>query len=249
MGLDDKNFISNIYDKITLSLKSGKVIFSNEFYTPDVWKKLLELSTKLGINVSSYGVFEESERHMVCFSSNQVLDHYHYPIKLVKIVNKSKFTNLTHKDFLGALMSLGINREKLGDLITEENTCYCAMCEDIFEYVSDKLTSIGKCPCTLIDVVDQEEIPTPKLVDQVIIATSYRVDSIVSAISGISRNKCLSLINSGKVLLNYEVITEKDRLVNMNSVITLRGFGKYRILGTNGNSGSGRLRINMKKYV
>lgn len=249
MGSEDKNFISNIYDKITLSRKSGKVVFSNEFYTPDVWKKLQELSTKLGINVSSYGVFEESERHMVCFFSNQELNRYDYPIKLVKIINKSKFTKLAHKDFLGALMSLGINREKLGDLITEENTCFCAMCEDIYDYVSNRLTSIGKCPCTLVDIVDREEIPKPKLVDQVIIATSYRVDCIVSALSGISRNKCLSLINSGKVLVDYEVVTEKDRLVNMNSVITLRGYGKYKILGTNGNSGSGRLRINMKKYV
>jgi RNA-binding protein YlmH len=243
---EDKSHILKVYDKITLAEKSGACIFSTEFYSPNIWSKLQELSINIGISFESFGGFIDSERRLIAFFSSE-LDSF--PIKMIKIINKSKFSRLEHKDYLGAMMSLGVKREKLGDLVVKENSCYAAVCEDIYDYVKASLTQIGKSPCDIEEISDLDNIPAPEFKNEIIIATSYRLDCIASAITGLSRTKCLSLISSGKVLVNYVVESQKDRIIFNNYTVTIRGYGKYRILDTVGNSGSGRLKINVNKYI
>jgi RNA-binding protein YlmH len=192
------------------------------------------------------GIFTDSERRMVVFCNETVEG---FPIKLIKITNKSKFTKLEHRDYLGAMMSLGVKREKIGDFVIQGNSCYVAICEDIYEYIINNLTAIGKCPCEIVEELDFCGLPSIEYKDETIIATSQRLDCIVSSLTNLSRSKAILLINGGKVLLNYEEIVEKDKVVQLGSTITIRGFGKYRIVDIAGNSNSGRLKINVKKYI
>jgi RNA-binding protein YlmH len=243
---EDKSFILKLYDKMVLAEKSGGCIFTNEFYPPNLWCKLQEIAPKFNIYVHSYGGSEDSEKRMVAFYNYDVEQ---FPIKLMKIHNKSKFSTLEHKDYLGAIMSLGIKREKLGDLIVDNDDCYFSVYEDICEYLKSNISQIGKNPCTIEEVSDFSNIPGPAFKDEVIISTSYRLDCVTSALTGLSRTKCLNMISAGKVLLNYIVETHKDKVVSENSIITIRGYGKFKVLDSDSNTGSGRFKINVKKYV
>ena len=245
---EDRSLVLKLYDKIMLAEKSGSCIFTNEFYAPNLWNKLQEIVYKFNIHMETNGGFSDSEKRMVSFST---YNSEAFPIRLMKIQNKSKFSRLEHKDYLGALMSLGIKREKLGDLIVDadKDCCFFSVSDDVVEFVLSNLDHIGKNPCSIEEVFSFDNIPGPNLKDLLIVSTSSRLDCITSSLTGLSRTKALEMISSSKVLLNYIVETKKDKVVAEGSIITIRGYGKFRVLDCASTSGSGRLRINVKKYV
>ncbi|AEB75854.1 RNA-binding protein [Clostridium botulinum] len=248
----DNNLISNIYDKILLHEKINNPIYFNEFYSPTIWKKLLNLSSKIRCKIGTYGIFQESDRRAISILSNYDDDEmYNYPVKLLNIINMSAFSKLKHSDFLGALMSLGIKREKLGDLIVDEDECYVPVCSDIAEFIQNNLTRIGKSPCKvkILDHYDENQIPEHKFQVKTIIVSSCRLDSIVAALGGISRSNSEDMIKKGLVLLDYEKVIRKDIHVEINSIITLRGYGKFKINECTGKTLKGREKIIIKKYI
>ncbi len=247
INIEDKNLLSNLYDKIKLAEKINKPIFTNEFYPPNVWKIIKDLSKSLNINIHTYGVFEDSERRMLCFSSEETND---YPIKLLKIYNKSKFEALGHRDYLGAIMALGIKREKYGDLVLDGDACYAAVCEDIADYIVFNLDTIGRCPCKveLLEGFNAYNI-SAKFDNFIVHSTSMRLDCVVSSMCNISRAKAVDYIQGGRVLIDYVEIHEKDKLLEENAVITIRGYGKFKLIGQLGATQRGRLKLSMKKYI
>ena len=244
---EDKNKISKLYDKILLCNKTGNTAFSDEFYPPNVWRSLEELQESIPVNIFSNGIFEGSERKIIAFSPDEI---WHYPMELIKITNKSSFRTLCHRDYLGSIMSLEIIREKFGDLILEDNKCYVPIQEELTEYVIYNLKNVGNCPCT-VEIVDiyTEGLPKYNFEDLNIIASSNRIDCILSGITNLSRSKALDLISSGKVLIDYLPVKNKDKIVKEQSIITIRGFGKYKFIEVCGSTGSGRLRMLFKKFI
>lgn len=246
ISIEEEATASNLYDKVSLAAKSRATVYTKEFYTPSVWNKVNELSNTLGVAVYCDGVFEEAERRMIAFYSE---GDVYMPLKAICITNKSKFHVLQHKDYLGAIMSLGVKREKIGDLVVEGSNCYCAVCEDIATYLINSLDMIGHCPCDVTEVTDYSAIPGYNYSEKIVVATSLRADCLVSSVTGLSRSKCVEILKGGKVLINYNEVREKDFEVTIPSTLTIRGFGKFRVVEVVGNSGSGRLKIRLKKFV
>lgn len=246
INYEDKTVISSIYDKVILAEKCGRTIYINEFLPPVLWATVLKLKNQFSIEMEAYGVFPEAERRMLIFNSSSIVE---YPIHILRITNKSHFTVLEHRDYLGAVMALGIKREKLGDFIINDNQCYVSVVSDISDYIKFNLQSIGKCPCDVEVISNMDiEMPSVNLEDISIISTSNRVDCVIGALCNLSRTSSVELINQGKVLINYEPVYEKDCAVIENSVITVRGYGKFRYCGTIGTTSKGRLKIKIQKY-
>lgn len=247
VNYEDKILLSNLYDKIMLGEKIHSPVFTNEFYTPNLWKTITRLGNEFTVNIYTYGIFEECERKTIAFSKESI---YEYPVKLIKITNKSKFERLQHRDYLGAIMALGIKREKFGDLILDGDICYGAVCADVTQFVLYNLNYIGRCPCEvkILENPGAEEIK-PKYETLSIISTSLRLDSIVSSLCSISRSKAVELINSGKVLVDYIETYEKDKMADFQSTITIRGYGKFKIIEEVGFTQKSRLRLSVRKYV
>lgn len=244
---EDEATLSNIYEKIQLAIRTGATIYTNEFYTPNIWKKVIKLQEYFGIYISSSGIFENSERHILAFSSDML---YSFPIKLIRIKNLSKFDKMEHKDYMGAILSLGIFRNKLGDFVVSDNECYVASFEDVFGFIRNNITNIGRCPCEVSKYIpSMGKIPDLKFAEINIIVTSLRLDCLVSGICNVTRSKALSLINGGSVLADYVTIREKKYAVKYGEVITIHGYGKFKIVSTNGNTGGERIKLLIKKFV
>lgn len=247
IDFEDKNLVSNLYDKISLAEKTGNVIFSNEFLIPNFWRSILKLENNFGIGMHTFGIFQDSERRVIAFSRDIVEK---YPISLVKITNKSKFNELKHKDYLGAIMSLGIVREKYGDMITRGNSIYVPVIVDICDFLVKNLCFVGKCPCSVEKIEDYAELDlTPDSQEFVIQTSSLRLDCIIASICNISRSKAVDMIDGGKVLLNYEEFKIRDKNVQLQDTITIRGYGKYVVGKEVGTTQKGRLKLLMKKYI
>lgn len=240
----DEFDISKLYERFQLARRAGIAIFTNEFYTPDVWSTLENLSLN-DILIESYGIFPDSDRRIIGF--NRRYDE-EFPVKLIKIKCNTKFTKLAHKDYLGSIMALGIKREKLGEIILGDECAYVAVHEDMIEFLLTSLNKIKNltCQCTIVD--KKESLPEVQYEESVVISTSTRLDCIVAAIGNLSRSKASELISQGKVLVNYICTTDKSHEVKENIKITIKGLGKFKICEISGVTKSGRLKMTIYKY-
>ena len=136
----------------------------------------------------------------------------------------------------------------MGDLILIDNTAYIPVSDKIADYVILNLDKIGRASC-IINVIDsKEEIPTYRFEDKIIVVASKRLDSIVSAITNISRSKVITPIEDGKILIDYVEEKDKSKNIEIGSVITIKGFGKYKLFCENGETKKGKEKILVKKY-
>lgn len=244
-GDDEKIEVINLIDKYMLSSSKDITVFGNDFYTPNIWKYFQKNLQSCNCTIQDDGFFREAERRMISFNN-----HYNtpYPYKIIKIKNTSKFHTLSHRDYLGSLLSLGIKRSKLGDLLVKDNICYVPVCEEIQDFILCNLETVGKVSCEVSVVEDLKDIPEYELEEEVILVQSRRIDSIVSKLAKVSRSKAQDMIEEGKVLLDYNKVREKSSELGEGNRVTIRGIGKFIIGDTIGNSKSGKIKIIIKKY-
>lgn len=245
-GDEDKNKVLNLYEKYKLAKEKDIPVFGNSFYPPNVWKWFEKNFNSNSFKVESNGVFDDSERRMISF--NNIYD-ITFPMKLLKIKNTSKFNNLTHKDFLGGILSLGIERNKIGDLLVNDDTCYVPIHEEIESFLICNIDKIGKATCKVEILEQYESLPQFNFKEEIILVSSLRVDGIVSKLANVSRAKAQMMVEQGRILIDYVKVRDKSYEVKEDERITIRGIGKFILGDTIGSSKSGRLKVSIKKYT
>ena len=281
---------SKLYNCYEVAKEYEIMSFTEEFYTPNFWKKLGKRMDRL--NVICDGVFADSDRRQIAFVSDSFIagnrdiydnfakngkslvqddekfedyadcnnefneNSFQFPNKLLKISIDSRFQEYLHKDFLGSLMGLNVRRELMGDLILENDKkkwiCgYIPVSEKISDYIVSELKQIGKAVCEIeiVDVKNKNDLPKYRYDDKLIIVPSKRLDSIVSTITNLSRTKVIDPIEKGKVFVDYVEEKDKSKLLEIGSLITIRGFGKYKLFLDKGETRKGKERILVKKYI
>ena len=234
-----------LFERFNLARTKNISVFTDEFYTPDVWSTLQEMNL-FDVNVESFGFFEDGERRVIAFNKEE---YDLFPISLLRIQCNTKFSKLEHKDYLGSIMALGINRNKIGDLSLRDDGCYVAVHHSIIDFLINNLNKIRNLNCKCEIIYDLDEIPKPSYEEKNIIVTSKRLDCIVAALGNISRSKALDAINSGSVLLDYRITKDKSKEVSEDSRLTIRGIGKFKISNIFGTTKSGRLKLTVFKYT
>ena len=170
------------------------------------------------------------------------------PLCLIRI-RKDRFSSLSHRDYLGSLMGLGIKRETVGDIIIGEDYTYVFTLKNISRYICENLTKIGrgtvKCEiCSLEDFI-YDEGETETVFASV---ASLRVDSVVSSAFNLSRSNSSLAIKSGLIYINSQQILKNDFVLSEKDKIVLRGKGKVILEEIIGESKKGRIHINIKKF-
>ena len=157
---------------------------------------------------------------------------------------------LTHRDFLGALMGMGIAREKVGDLLVGEGSCDIILLEEIKRFLLQSMESAGRSRLSLTEI-SLEEVQPPATEVKTIRDTvaALRLDAVASTGFSTSRSKMAEYISSGKVSLNWQECTKPDALVEEGDTISCRGLGKCRLTEVNGTSRKGRILIVMERYL
>ncbi|WP_238900813.1 YlmH/Sll1252 family protein [Clostridium sp. YIM B02500] len=243
---DDRNDALNLYEKYLLARDKNITVFGKSFYTPNIWMWFEKNLSSNDLKIESNGLLDDSERRMVSFNN---IYKSPFPMKLIKIESTSKFSNLTHRDFLGGVLSLGIERNKIGDLLVNNNTCYVPVHEEVEDFIIYNLNRISKVICNVKVVDDFEFLSRVNFEEVVVLVSSLRIDGIVSKIINISRSKAQAMIEQGQVLIDYVKIKDKSYELKGQERITIRGFGKFIVGNSIGNSKSGRIKIIIKKYT
>ena len=242
---EDVEDVVKIYQWMNVAYTRDIPMFSNFFCKPNIWSYFIDKFDNKGITVQADGAYEECDKKMLAFN---IYEGMEMPYVIIKIINKSKFNKLLHKDYLGAILGCGVRREKLGDLRVHENYAIVPICSEIIHYVSGQLTSVGKAPVEVVEIT-KDDLPKQEFKEEVIIISSLRVDNFVTKLSNTSRTKAIDLIAAGKVLVEYRKVKDKSQEIKEGQRMTISGIGKFIVGPINGSTKSGRYRVIIKKYI
>lgn len=152
-----------------------------------------------------------------------------------------------HRDFLGALLALGIKRELLGDILVAEGyaVVFCHETAEDMIYHVDKVGRVG------VSAVRGVAKPLPEIKTKKIDASvsSLRLDCIVSAAVNVSREKSAALIKSGQVNADFLPCLNVSEELSEGTIISVRGSGRYKLSGISGETRRGRLRVIIEKFI
>lgn len=237
MNKEDLYIISHAEDKCRESFNRN-ILTSTNFL--DMHQQSVLSSQKFPCRFMFYGGFDDAERRVLCFLPDY-MDIPYDILSILKVTHNSPKA-LSHRDYLGALMSLGIKRENIGDILTSEGGAQIIIKKEIGEFLVTNLVSAGRAHLST-DIVPIEELVISESSVQEISKTvaSMRIDSVLAAIFNISRTQSCEYINRGMVFINSCEITKPDKQVTEGDKITLRTKGKAVITSAGKLSKKGRI--------
>lgn len=199
-----------------------------------------------------YGGNECSERQVLRFGSLDSLGYEEkFPITVLLIEPlMDKFSdNLGHRDYLGALMNLGIERHVLGDIVLKGKKAYVFCLDEIADYIISELTRVRHTSVKITRVDSEVSDLKRELEDFELLVASPRFDTVVAAITKLSRGKAVELFREKKVLLNNRVFENNSHMLKAGSTISIRGYGKFIYNGEGGKTRKDRVYLHMQRYV
>lgn len=199
----------------------------------------------------TFGGYDYSERQMVAFLPDALCYDYDYPISVLKIspLQKKFSDKLSHRDYLGAVLNLGIERCKIGDILVEEEYAILFVHKSLENYLLDELRKIKHTSVTA-SIEDMQEFyyqPTTKEIKGTV--SSLRLDSLLALAFSSSRSKLVSFIEGGKVFVNGKLITSNGYQIKEEDIVSVRGLGRFRYIETVSQTKKGRYYITLELYV
>lgn len=201
-----------------------------------------------------FGGFEGAERTVCLFppdwqQEEDLTDEETCPVVAVR-ASFAPGMGLSHRDVLGALMGLGLTRERIGDILVHDAGCEVLVLRETLPILLSQWDGVARARITPVQVpLSALEIPAPKVrVIRDTVAT-LRLDAVAASGFSLSRGKAASLIESGRVLLNHAECDKPDKAVGQGDVLTCRGLGRCVVKTVSGRSKKGRVMLELERYL
>lgn len=198
-----------------------------------------------------WGGSELCERVVIRFGSEEQLGYAEeFPIKCIQIKPLAvKFADdLTHRDFLGALMNLGIERSILGDILIDGKVAYLFCVESMADFIIENLVKVKHTSvmCSMADKV-------PELTDKdkkevTIQISSERIDGVVSKVYHLSRSETVEIFRQKKIFVNGRLCENNSQMLKDGDAVSVRGYGKFQFSGKMGVSKKGKINATVLCY-
>lgn len=210
------------------------------------------MARQLGpVTVSSYGGYELAERKLFCFIGQDSYCEPEFPVVIVKIaVKNEKYSDrLTHRDYLGSILNLGIDRSKVGDILVDFPNAYVFCKEEIGEYIKNSLEKIKhtQVSTTLVEQTDFHIEPKFEEIRKSV--SSIRLDTMIAAAFQGSRSSLCGLITGEKVYVNGRLASSNSYALKEGDIVSVRGYGKFRFQEVQSRTKKGRTCVLLQKYI
>ncbi len=248
---EEKAFIKQFISYSQKIKQTYKSYYTN-FYKKEWMSELIRryIGTLNEENCGFFGGCENAERQMLGFFPSK--EHpWDFPIGGLKLNVKTGIGKpLTHRDFLGALMGAGINRDMIGDIIVADFGAYIILHKNVMDYIMWNLNSIGRYQSIEIKEIPLEQIELKEENIKAIYASvaSLRADSVLAAGFSLSRTSSAKLIEQDKARCNGLSISN-NTLLKEGDYATIKGYGKIKLHEVIGTSKKGKIRICIYKYI
>ena len=250
----EKLLISKILDKIKFS--KNRIInseFLNEYQINMVEKELRRIG---GTNYFFEGGYENAESKILvaypdALDENMAKESLNNVLKAIRIELPNEIHGkLNHRDYLGTVMSFGLVRERIGDIIVHEDSAYIIVLEENANYLKSSFEYERRFKKAKISIINVNEIKTkPIKFDEIIISvSSIRLDSVISEVIKTSRKIAQGFLEDEKVSINYSVETKQTKVIKEKDILIIRGKGKFIVDEFLGKNKKGKELIKIQKY-
>lgn len=250
MSMDEQDLCKKkLIDLSRQANRKGIVLFSdflnlNEQTIYHQNEKYYETKTE------SFGGIPFAERQMIAFIPDNLYYDWTYPVTYLEITpTYPKFAEkLGHRDILGSVMNLGVDRGKLGDIVIGEDR-YVIICEEsIAPYFVEHLDKIKHTIVTVKQCSADDLVLTQKFTEKDGIITSNRLDSIISSVYNLSRSQSLEYLKAEKVFINGKCTQNPSCHCKEGDIISVRGNGRFIFEREYGTTNKGRIKFHYKLY-
>lgn len=232
---------------------------ATDFLSPQQQAQAMDLLRLAGISETDYvlqGGYEGAERKILLFLPDWLeAESAESPIRCLRASWRGaapfqESEKLTHRDFLGSLMGLGIVREKIGDILVGPDSADLLVLEGVAEFLLQSWASAGRAKLR-VSAIQQNHLHIPAVQRKEVRDTvpSLRLDAVAATGFRLARGKAAALIESGKVQLNWRECLKPDKLLEAGDVVSARGFGKFELAEIGGLTRKGRVSIVLQVYI
>ena len=231
------------------ALKNRKYKLSG-FLTPFEQDMAGTISNSLGdLQVDFDGGFIGAERQRAAFCHEEFAGTPNFEIAVIKAEWNGEFARLSHGDVLGSIMSLGIDREIIGDIIATKNFAKILVDKKLADYFIMNLTRIGNTAVkTTLDELENIEPKEERIKEIKATVASLRADSIAAAGFGMSRSKAADDIAAEKVKLNWQTVKNSSQTIKQGDILSMRGRGRLEVTEIRGQTKKGRISVILKRF-
>jgi RNA-binding protein YlmH len=209
----------------------------------EIIKTIVGTDTDVRLSLWGGSSFSERKRALL-FPDYYQVSQEDYQLVYYDIVYPSKFTTIEHRDVLGALMNIGVKRNKYGDILISGDKVQFVCAAEISGFIELNLTKIGKSGVKLLHIKENELIEIKTDYDERNgTVSSLRLDVIVAEVYNLSRSKATPLIQQGRVKLNHKITDQVAREVIEGDELSVRGFGRSKLIAIEGMTKKEKWRI------
>jgi len=250
--MDDISINKRLLDLAQQSEKQNRFTFTDflgekEFAEYYAIRRVLD-----PFGVTLWGGHPDADRVMLRFGDAETLGYEEsFPIVCVRIapLNEKFAEKLSHRDILGAVMHLGIERSCIGDILIDEKQAYLFAKPQIAEYICRELERIRHTSVSCSITEQPPEHFTQETESGTAQVASARADSVICKVHKLSRSDCNFLFLSGRVFINGAEVKKSSVTLQAGDKVSVRGYGKFRYLGETGKTKKGNLIVAFEKFV
>ncbi|MCR4599708.1 MAG: hypothetical protein K5678_11830 [Acetatifactor sp.] len=198
-----------------------------------------------------WGGREGADRAILRFGDPETLGYEaDFPIVCVHVkpLNAKFADNLSHRDFLGALMNLGIERSTMGDISVGEKEAYLFCLESIADFICDQLHQVRHTSVTCEVVTEMKELAMEEPKKEIIQVVSPRADAVIAKVYNLSRDESLNLFRAQKVYVTGRLCENNSKLLKAGDVVNARGYGKFVFVAEKGETKKGKINVEVAVY-
>lgn len=254
---EERLLVAKILDKLEFTKSKNKIQYT-DFFNLNEQETAIKLLKKIKYNnFYFFGGKENLERKILVIYPEKLTEEMSrkndskiLSIIRIKLPNEL-YGEFDHRKYLGSCIKIGIEREKIGDILVEKSGADIIVKNEIVEFLSQNLgylTRFKSSEITIEDISSIKEVETSKQ-EISSVASSLRLDNIVSILARTSRNKAVEILNQERVFLNHQVEIKPSKQVNVGDIITIRGKGRFEFKEISGNTKKGKYIIKIDKYV
>lgn len=201
---------------------------------------------RAGVTLFSEGGTPDAERRVVAFAEMDWLPEW--PVDCLRVTWHARYGALGHRDLLGAILALGMGREKVGDLYIGDGEAHLFVLHEMAGYIAANLERAGNTPVKVAVLDAWPSLDTAGGDPVTVNVASPRLDAVLGAAWKLSRGRAAQLVASGSVKVNHQQELRADRQVNDGAVISVRGKGRVKVESIGGQSKKGRFFMTLLRF-
>ena len=248
-GTDAEDSAVRMVDLAYQSLKNRKYKLTG-FLSPFEQEVAGTIANSIGdIKLDFDGGYVGAERQRAAFCHTEFAGTPAFEIAVIKAEWNGEFARLSHRDVLGSILSLGVDRECIGDIIATKESAKILIDKKMCDYFTANLTQIGGTTVkTSVDELSSIAAKEERCKEIRATVASLRIDSIAAAGFGMSRSKAAADIAADKMKLNWQSVKNASQSVKEGDILSMRGRGRLEVAEIRGLTKKGRTGVLLKRY-